>query len=283
METVTELWDAFVQERSIILCPTTLAGDYKVVEKWIRRCPVQDINQARKIIIWVLGQQPVLTARRVAGYIKTIYRWASQEDIGIVNKNPLASFRMPKAPQKDEDIIVVPRNEIPLLLVALEAKYKQQHVNWSWYADFMLQTAMRTGEVRALRWQDIKENKILVHQNFTLTHGLKNSTKTNKKRWVPLNEKCMKILSSLDQKEQFIFPWCRQTFQGYFRTKVKPLHDVGLLSHRYRPYDLRHTAISLWIEEGIPVPQVASWAGNTSEVIFKHYCNRTRDYDIPVI
>jgi integrase len=147
----------------------------------------------------------------------------------------------------------------------------------------MLQTAMRTGEVRALMWNDIKDNKILVHQNWTLTHGLKDSTKTNKKRWVPLNGKCLDILGQLPKNDDFLFPWDRLAFQSYFRKKLQPLHQVGLITHLYRPYDCRHTAISRWIEAGIPVPQVAAWAGNTSEVIFKHYCNTTQEYEMPVL
>jgi integrase len=182
--TLRDLWAAFLAERSISLCPTSLTSDYRQVTKWLDRCPVQDLTQARQVMIWILGQEPVLTSRRVAMYTKTMYRWAAQEDIGYLAKNPLASFKMPKAPQRDEEVIVIPRNEIGLVLAALEAKQTYRDVNWSWYTEFMLQTAMRTGEVRALRWQDIKDGKILVHQNWTLTHGLKNSTKTNKKRWV---------------------------------------------------------------------------------------------------
>lgn len=212
-----------------------------------------------------------------------MYKWASQEDIAYIPRNPLASFKMPKAPQRDEEIVVIPRNEVGLVLAALEAKQTYRHINWSWYTEFMLQTAMRTGEVRALMWDDIKENKILVHQNWTLTHGLKSSTKTNKKRWVPLNGKCQQILASLTQDNEFIFPWDRLAFQSYFRKKLKPLYDTDLISHLYRPYDCRHTAISRWIEAGIPVPQVAAWAGNTSEVIFKHYCNTTQEYEMPIL
>ena len=281
--TLIELWNAFLEERSISLCPTSLTSDYRQVTKWLTRCPIQDIDEARKIMIWVLSEKPILTARRVAMYTKTMYKWASQEDIAYIPRNPLASFKMPKAPQKDEEIVVIPRNEVALVLAALEAKQTYRHVNWSWYTEFMLQTAMRTGEVRALRWQDIKDNKILVHQNWTLTHGLKDSTKTNKKRWVPLNDKCQQILEQLEQDNDFLFPWDRLAFQSYFRKKLKPLHDVGLISHLYRPYDCRHTAISRWIEAGIPVPQVAAWAGNTSEVIFKHYCNTTQEYEMPVL
>jgi integrase len=279
--TLSELWSAFLEERSISLCPTSLTSDYSQVTKWLRRCPIQDLNEARKIMIWVLGEKPILSSRRVAMYTKTMFRWAAQEDVGYLDKNPLASFKMPKAPQKDEDIVVIPRDEVGLVLAALEAKKTYKTVNWGWYTEFMLQTAMRTGEVRALRWSDIKDNKILVHQNWTLTHGLKDSTKTNKKRWVPLNSKCQAILDSLPQEQEYIFPWDRLAFQSYFRKKLQPLHQAELITHLYRPYDCRHTAISRWIEAGIPVPQVANWAGNTSEIIFKHYCNTTKEYEMP--
>ncbi len=279
--TLSELWGAFLEERSISLCPTSLTSDYSQVTKWLKRCPIQDLNEARKIMIWVLGEKPVLSSRRVAMYTKTMYKWAAQEDIGYLPRNPLASFKMPKAPQKDEDIVVIPRDEVGLVLAALAAKRTYTNVDWSWYTEFMLQTAMRTGEVRALRWDDIKDNKILVHQNWTLTHGLKDSTKTNKKRWVPINGKCQEILAQLSKDQEYLFPWDRLAFQSYFRKKLKPLHEAQLISHLYRPYDCRHTAISRWIEAGIPVPQVANWAGNTSEIIFKHYCNTTKEYDMP--
>jgi integrase len=281
--TVSSLWSAFVEERSISLCPTSLTSDYKQVGKWLARCPIQDINEARKLMIWALGEKPVLTSRRVAMYVKTMYKWAAQEDVAIIARNPLASFKMPKAPQREEEIVVIPRNETGLVLAALEAKLTYRDVNWSWYTEFMLQTAMRTGEVRAAKWDDIKENKLLVHQNYTLTHGLKNSTKTNKRRWVPINARCQEILAELPRENEFIFPWNRLAFQSYFRKKLSPLHEAGLISHVYRPYDCRHTAISRWIEAGIPVPQVANWAGNTSEVIFKHYCNSTQEYEMPVL
>ena len=281
--TLHQLWGAFVEERSISLCPTSLTSDYKQVNKWLSRCPLQDTREARKIMIWLLGEKPVLSARRVAMYTKTMYKWAAQEDVALMDRNPLASFKMPKAPQKDEEIVVIPRNEVGLVLAALSAKRTYRNVDWAAYTEFMLQTAMRTGEVRALMWQDIKENKILVHRNYTLTHGLKQSTKTNKKRWVPLNDKVQKILDSLDRSSDYIFPWDRVAFQSYFRKKLAPLKQAGLISYLYRPYDCRHTAISRWIEAGIPVPQVAAWAGNTSEIIFKHYCNTTQEYEMPVL
>jgi len=279
-----DVWNQFVAERSISLEATSLSSDYRQAEKWLARCPHQNFEtDGRAAMVWLLQEKPVQSARRVAMYLKSLYRWASQEDVGIIERSPIQSFRMPKAPQRDEEIIVIPRNELDLVFSTLADKKTYRSTNWAAYAEFMLQTAMRTGEVRALMWKDIKDNKILVHRNYTLTHGLKHSTKTNKKRWVPFNAKSQEILDSLDKTSEYIFPWDRLAYQSYFRKRMLKLKEAELISQVYRPYDLRHTAISQWIEEGIPIAQVASWAGNTADVIWKHYANTTQEYTIPII
>ena len=281
--TLSEAWALFLQERSISLCPTSLTSDYSQVTKWLARCPVQDLSQGRQVLIWLLNQKPTLAARRVCMFVRSMYRWACADDVGLLQGNPVANFRMPKAPQKSCDITVIPRHEIGLVLAALSAKLHHRGVDWSLYAEFMLQTAMRTGEVRAAKWRDIKDGRLLVHSNFTLTHGLKDSTKTNKQRWVPLNDRARQILEQLPQESEFIFPWNRLAFQSFFWQRMTELHQAGLIEKRYRPYDLRHVAISRWLEAGIPVTQAAQWAGNTSEVIWKHYAGSTTEYEMPVL
>lgn len=279
-----DAWNEFLKEKSVFLCPTSLQSDYRQTTKWLKQCPIQDINEGRKIMMWVLSQEPQLANRRIAMYLKALYKWMVSEDVEMIPKNPIANFKMPKKPQKDKDIIVIPQSEQDLVLNALEPNERITNgKNWRYYAEFMLQTGMRTGEVRALRWKDMKNDQIYVHQNYTLTHGLKNSTKTNETRWVPLNEIALKIINSTNEIDEFIFPWNRYAFQSWFYDRMKQLHEDGMIEKRYRPYDLRHTAISRWIEAGIPVAQVAKWAGNSTEVIFKHYCNVTQSYEIPVL
>lgn len=283
--TVLETWQAFLDERRISLSPSSLVTDYAQVTKWLQRCPVTDLEQGRQVLIWVLGQKPVKSARRVCMFVRSMYRWASAEDVALLPRNPVVNFRMPKAPQEDHEVTVIPRDEIPLVLIALESKKHHRAVNWSWYAEFMLQTAMRTGEVRALKWVDIDtdNNRVLVHCNYTLTHGHKDSTKTNKKRRVPLNARALELIDLLDRGNEYLFPWNRYAFQSFFRLKIDELYSAGLVKARYRPYDLRHVAISRWLEAGIPVAQAAAWAGNTSEVIWQHYAGTTASYEMPVL
>lgn len=281
--TLSEAWNLFVDERSVSLCPTSLCSDYKQVTKWLGRCPIQNFAEGRKILTWVLQQQPVLASRRVCMYIRSLYRWAAAEDIALLPHNPVANFRMPKAPQHDHEVVVIPRNEISLVLVALGSKLTYKQVDWSLFAEFMLQTAMRTGEVRAMKWSDIKDGRVLVHSNYTLTHGYKDSTKTNKKRSVPLNARSLEILDILPRHSEYVFPWSRLAFQSFFSKRMHQLHEAGLIAKAYRPYDLRHVAISRWLEAGIPVTQAAAWAGNTAEVIWKHYAANTTEYEMPVL
>jgi integrase len=278
-----ETWEAFKAERSITVCPTSMGTDYRQVTNWLKRSPIRDLTQARQICIWVLQQKPAPSARKVCMYIKSMCKWAASEDIQILERNPVSNFRMPKQGQRAAEITIIPRTEIPIILAALSHKHHHRSLDWSLFAEVMLQTAMRTGEVRALRWQDIKDQRILVHANYTLTHGYKNTTKTNKPRWVPINERVQEIFDSLPRTSEFIFPWNRLAFQSFFDDRMREMHAAGLISEIYRPYDFRHVAISRWIEDGIPVMQAAKWAGNTSEVIWKHYANTTTDYRMPVL
>ncbi|MBM4229114.1 MAG: hypothetical protein FJ184_00025 [Gammaproteobacteria bacterium] len=279
--TLQEAWAEFHAERSVTLCPTSLVTDYKQTTKWLIKAPITDLTQGRQLMAWVLNQKPIKSARRVAMYVKALYTWTSSEEIGYLDKNPIAKYRMPKPPQSDDEVIVIPRAETALLLIAFKAK--QRKSDWASYSEFMLQTAMRTGEVRAMKWEDIKDNKVLVHCNYTLTHGLKNSTKTNKKRVVPLNTVAQEIINKMPQDNEYIFPYDRNSYMSFFYDRAKELHAADLISNRYRPYDLRHTAISRWLEEKIPVAQAAKWAGNSSEVIWKHYVNVTQEYEMPTL
>lgn len=282
MPDLLETWRAYRDERSIALQPTSLQSDYRQTEEWLKRCPVTELEQGRDVMRWVLSQKPELARLRVGMYVKAMYRWATQEDVARLERNPILSFPFPKRPQSDDEVIVIPRSEMPFLMAGLTRKNKRL-ARWDLVAECMHQTACRTGEVFAWRWGDIVDEQVRVHQNMTLTHGLKASTKTNRPRWVPLNEIVRGILEEMPRTSEFVFPWNRYSFQSFFNDRVKLLLKQDVISKAYRPYDLRHTAISGWLEAGIPIAKVSSWAGNSAEVIWKHYANSTQEYQMPTL
>jgi integrase len=56
--------------------------------------------------------------------------------------------------------------------------------------------------------------------------------------------------------------------------------EAALLLAR-RPYDLRHAAVSTWLNAGVPAPQVAEWAGYSVGVLLRVYakCITGQDED----
>jgi integrase len=54
------------------------------------------------------------------------------------------------------------------------------------------------------------------------------------------------------------------------RTKVLSV-DQAATPLAARPYDLRHAAVSLWLNAGVPPTQVAEWAGHSVHVLMKVY------------
>jgi len=282
--TLDELWEAFRQERSISVSPTSLASDYQQVSRWLARCPHQNPTQGRLALIWVLQQQPEKSARRVAHYLKTLYRWACSEDLELVAKNPIASFKLPKRPQKPVQPTVIPSALVSEVLWALE-QGSPNDSKWHLLANFMLQTGLRTAEAFGLHWADVDwvEHKMLIHQNMTMTHGLLPRTKTGEARWVPLNSVAISVLNKLKESatDDLVFPWRRESYMTAFRSCMGRLLRSGTIQKRFRPYDLRHTHISSLLEKGIPVSQVASWAGNSPTMIWQHYASTTQSYEMP--
>lgn len=236
-------------------------------------------------MVWILQQQPPKSAKRVAQYMKTLFRWASSEDVGLVAKNPIATFRLPKEDQKP-DPIVIPKAVQDDVLASLRLSSINE-ARWDLVANFQLQTGLRTAEVFGLHWEDVdmEGRRCRIHQNMTITHGLQPRTKTGRERWVPLNEIAHDLLLHVGKMhdDPRVFPWNRRSYQTTFRNAMTRLQSKGVIKKRYRPYDLRHTFISSLLEHGIPVTQVASWAGNSPQTCWEHYAGTTNTYEIPVV
>lgn len=49
-----------------------------------------------------------------------------------------------------------------------------------------------------------------------------------------------------------------------------------------RPYDLRHAAVSTWLNAGVPAPQVAAWAGHSVDVLLRVYAKCIAGQDAAV-
>ena len=74
----------------------------------------------------------------------------------------------------------------------------------------------------------------------------------------------------------------RRSRRPALRERLRPrrghrARDAALTPEEYasplarRPYDLRHAAVSTWLNGGVPAPQVAAWAGHSVDVLLRVY------------
>ena len=62
-----------------------------------------------------------------------------------------------------------------------------------------------------------------------------------------------------------------QVWQAAREIAFTPAQVVSPLAGR--PYDLRHAAVSLWLNAGVPAPTVARRAGHSVEVLLRVYAD----------
>jgi integrase len=153
-------------------------------------------------------------------------------------------------------------------------------------------TGCRPSEAIALRWKHIsKDFRSISFEQAVIETGsgrkLREGLKTQERRRFPCNGKVQALLKSVKlphcDPESLVFPGYSG---GYLDTKAfrkniwKPVL-LGLGIEYRKPYQTRHTFITLALEHGLDAKDVARLVGNSPEVIYRHYAGNKRDLCIP--
>ena len=128
-----------------------------------------------------------------------------------------------------------------------------------------LDTAMRRGEMFQLRWRDVDLMSREINVRAT-------TTKTGKGRVVPissrLHEELMRLFElSPDDPDGRVFGISNSIKNGFSTIcKIAQVED-------FRLHDCRHSAITRWIQQGLPAMQVMAISGHTQMQTFSRYVN----------
>ncbi|MFC5474632.1 site-specific integrase [Paraherbaspirillum soli] len=169
--------------------------------------------------------------------------------------NPCALVRKPPTPQGRCRLLNT--NEESRLLAELRPIGRRNR----WMTPLVilaLETAMRRGELLALRW----ENVHLQHQTAFLP-----MTKNGTGRTVPLSKKAVAVLAELPRaSDARVFPLTDMAMHAAFRKACARAHIVDLHFH-----DLRHTATSRLAEKLPNVIELAAVTGHQTIQMLKRY------------
>lgn len=312
-EWIEQRW---VPEHCSTLAQTTrdrYASSYKLhVQPWLGPLPLSDLTvsklrewQARRL---EAGASPE-TIGKARVMLSSVLRHAAESE--AIAANPLSLVRAPRAAQHDA---VTPLSPVaveniravlaaPMAVAVLEdqrmgrrrAEYlmpdqrsQQVRARDALIVSVIAYSGLRPGELRALRWSDIREQTITV-QRATNPDGSFKTTKNTQRRSVrlmtPLAQDLReyRILAGRPREDTLIFPradgqaWTKADWDNWrSRTWDKACLRAGVDAPE--PYVLRHSAASLWLAEGKQPLQVAPWLGNSLAVLLRTYAHLIADY-----
>ena len=198
------------------------------------------------------------TVIRELAYLSAIINHARRE-WGINVPNPVQMVRKPPSPQARSRVLT--EEEVTRLLDALEPLGRRSH--WTKPAvQLALATAMRRGELLALRW----ENVDLVGRAAFLS-----DTKNGDSRTVPLSSAAVQVLTGLPRHiSGVVFPVKAFTLDAAFKRGLKRAGLEGIRFH-----DLRRTAITRMAEKLPNVIELAAVSGHKSLMVLKRYYRPT--------
>jgi integrase len=220
------------------------------------------------------GERPEIrltTVDRYVGALKRLFNWAVEQ--GSMSENPARRVKLHRQDRKPY-YLLSDEEEARLLEAAGEGK--SPHLKN--IVVLALASAMRSGEIRGLRWDQVDLGRRMV----TLAGD---STKNSRVKHVPLNVDAMAVLEERLQSRVdngiYVFP----NSKGKQMTSVKTAWRQALkragIPERCRFHGLRHTSISRMVMAGVPevtIGRMAGWTDNSAPFMLRHYAHLTGDH-----
>lgn len=224
----------------------------------------------------------IATVNRELALLRTVLRWAVRHNLLESSPFDKASKLISPADEKKRQHILT-RDEENRLLTALgketvcvgrggkhpdepETRRRREHIRP--LVIFLLDTACRYGEAARLTWGDIEESRIRIRAE---------NSKTLRERFLPISGRLAKELALLKlQMGGKADPESRVFTAGYPRTAFQAAcKDAGLPTLRL--HDLRHTAITRLVEQGLPLAQAMEISGHTQIQTALRYVGTTEN------
>ena len=212
------------------------------------------------------------TARKALFLLQAIMRLAVLR--GAVDHNPVEAVRKPQRQF---------RSVTPLPPSAIEAIRRHLGPTDATLVSLLAYAGLRPGEALALRWHNVHPFTLLIDRS--ISHGQEKATKSNATRIVALLAPVAHDLARHRQAchnppERWpLFTredgqlWSDDDYRNWRTRRFRPATVSAGLSD-VRPYDLRHSYVSLLIQAGASVIDVARQAGHSPEESLRTYAHQ---------
>jgi integrase len=212
------------------------------------------------------------------GVLQRAFEW------GRIPANPVVAVRKPPA-GRARAVVPLP----PELVETMRAwLLRRQLVRDATLISVLAYAGLRPGEALALTWAHVRERTLLVEG--AVSFGAIEGTKTGRRRTVPLLGPLgqdlaeWRLRAGRPAAATLVFPghdggpWTLTAYQNWRRRIYTPAATAAGVE-RPRPYDLRHSLVSLLIAEGHNVVEVARQAGHSPKMALDTYAHVFEEFD----
>jgi integrase len=215
------------------------------------------------------------TINKVVTLLKTILNDAVKWD--YLNKNPIHGFQELKVQERTDQFLSV--LEIKrLLMVSHNSPINPILIT-------ALNSGMRLGEILGLQFDMIDMERCHIHVARTLTRkGIKEETKTSKKRIIPMNQTLKELFTELIRKQKSpIWVFTRENGEHFDVNHVSQREYKNALikaniSSRFRFHDLRHTYASHFVMKGGDIFTLQKILGHSKIEMTQRYSHLSQGY-----
>ncbi|MDV2992472.1 MAG: Tyrosine recombinase XerC [Chroococcidiopsis sp. SAG 2025] len=298
---LADLWSKYIEFKRTQVSQSTVAKDYKKVESHIQKLPtkflddaieIRDYDDAIEIRDYLVKNLTPNAAKRCLTQFSACCNWAIKS--ALISNNPFqgmaAEIKTPKSKASEHDINPFTIEERDRIVSAFEANRY-----YSYYAPlvkFLFLTGCRPSEAIALQWKHISSDFhfISFEQAVTISENglaLKEGLKTQERRKFPCNSRLQALLQSIQPEilypDELIFPSPEKKYIDFhnFRNRAWKRILQSLNIEYRKPYQTRHTFITLAIENGLDAKDIGQLVGNSPEIIYRHYAGYKRELIVP--
>lgn len=223
----------------------------------------------------VIKELSFKTKENIIGYLKTFFNYCIDIE-EIITVNPIKK----RIKFIDTDI------KEEMLIYSLE-EYKQfrsaiNKLNDLVLFDLLYFTGARKGELIALQWNDIKNNKISITKTYSrkTDNGkwkITTPKSKNSEREIALPDEILKELAELKNEKQarnadYVLGNQLPTNERYF-DNARDKYYIAAGVKRIRIHDFRHSHVSYLFSQNIDIVEIAKRIGDTIQVILKTYAH----------
>ncbi len=248
---------------------------------------------------WLLSKYSSEVARRTLIQLNACFNWAVKSGLtpdnpfegmaGDIKKTIRDTSREPFSCKERDAIITAFENN------TFSSKFAPiPHSFYAPYIKFLFMTGCRPEEAIALQWRHISSNcmRIQFKEAVPSDTRIRGKTKTGKARTFPCNPKLQEFLQSIKpanpSPDDLIFPSPRgleidshNFLNRFWKPMVEGLVKAGKVEKYLPQYNIRHTFITLALENGLDAKDVARLVGNSPEIIYRHYAGNRRELFVP--